>query len=146
MKYVGGNWGGNLYTPNNGLSGLGAYNITIVFTTANITYTKLAYASSGSSISGDKYHFERSTDTTQHFTHDSANNAKTDDYNDGTQQTIRVSANFTSNTTTACRAGGTCSNPETVGNFTRGDYIAISPGLMSNNTFNITTIEIWRTA
>jgi hypothetical protein len=56
-----------------------------------------------------------------------------------------VSANFTSNTTKACRAGGSCSNSETVGSFTRGDYFAISPGVMGPQKLNITAIEVWRT-
>jgi len=105
----------------------------------------LAYSSSGSSISGDKYHFEGLTDTTQDFKHDSAGYSSTDAYTDGTQQTIKLSANFTSNTTQACRSGGTCTNSESVGSFTRGDYIAITPGVMSGNDLNITTIEVWRT-
>jgi hypothetical protein len=145
LRYNGADWGGNLYSPNLGLSGYVAYNITIVFTSGNITYTKLAYSSSGSSISGDKYHFEGLTDTTQDFKHDSAGYSSTDAYTDGTQQTIKLSANFTSNTTQACRSGGTCTNSESVGSFTRGDYIAITPGVMSGNDLNITTIEVWRT-
>jgi hypothetical protein len=145
IKYTGGDWGGNLYSPNLSLSTIPAYNITLVFTSGNITYVKFAYASSGTSISGDKYHLERSTDTTQHFKHDSASYSSTDDYNNGAQQTIMVSANFTSNTTKACRAGGSCSNSETVGSFTRGDYIAISPGVMGTQKLNITAIEVWRT-
>ena len=100
---------------------------------------------SGTSISGDKYHFERVTDTTQHFKHDSAGYSSTDDYTDGTWQTMRVSANFTPNTTQACRDGGTCTNSESVGSFTRGDYLAITPGVMGGKDLNITTIEVWRT-
>lgn len=145
LRYTGSAWGGNLYSPNLSLSTFNAYNITIVFTSGNITYTKLAYASYGTSINGDKYHFERVTDMTQHFKHDGDSYSSTDDYNDGTQQTIRISANFTSNTTKACRAGGTCAGSESVGSFTRGDYIAITPGVMSSNSLNITAIEVWRT-
>lgn len=145
LRYNGSDWGGNLYSPNLSLTQYPAYNITIVFTTGNITYTKLAYASSGTSITGDKYHFERSTDTTQHFKHDSAGYSGTDDYNDGTTQTVRISANFTQNGTRACRTGGSCSNNESTGAFNRGDYISITPGVHLGKDLNITTIEVWRT-
>ena len=90
-------------------------NYTLVFTSGNITNTKFAYLTSCSSITGDKYHFERSNDSQQHFKHDSGNFTNTSNYNDGTQQTVRVSANLTSNQTKACHVGGSCSNTEGVG-------------------------------
>jgi hypothetical protein len=147
LTYNGSNFGGNLFSPNDSLTNYtNGYNITIVFTTGNITNTKLHFASSGSSLTGDKYNFERQNDTHQHFTHDSLTFPKTDNYADGTQQTMRISVNKTGNTTRACREGGTCSNTDGIGSTSFGDYLAIAPGTMNGkNTLNITTIEIWQT-
>jgi len=60
-------------------------------------------------------------------------------------KSINISVNLSSNTTKACRSGGTCTSSENMGTYTRGDYFGVVPGAMSGKEFNITAIEVWRT-
>jgi hypothetical protein len=148
LVYNGSDFGGNLFSPNDSLSNwTNGYNITIVFTSGNITNTKLYFTSSCTSLTGDKYNFERQNDTHQHFKHDNVGFSNTSNYADGIQQTILASVNITGNATKACHVGGSCSNSEGLGSNTYGDCLAIAPGSMmgGKQNLNVTTIEIWRT-
>ncbi len=147
ITYNGSDFGSNMFSANASLrSYTNGYNITLVFTTANITNTKFYFASGGSSTSGDKYHFERVNETHQHLKHDSVSFSNTSNYAINSQGTILISVNASGNTTRACRVGGGCSNTEGIGSSSFGDFIAISPGTMNGkNRLNITTIEVWRT-
>ncbi len=146
ITYNGSDFGSNMFSANASLrSYTNGYNITLVFTTANITNTKFYFASGGSSTSGDKYHFERFNETAQRFKHDSVGFSATDNYATNTQHTILISVNVTGNTTKACRVGGSCSSSEGIGSSSFGDFIAVAPGTMNGkNRLNITTIEVWR--
>ena len=143
--YNGTDFNGTLISPNDSLRSYpSGYNITIMFTTGDITNTKFYINSPGDSLVGDRYNMERANSTYQHFKHDGGGYSSTDDYLDGVWQTISIVVNLTSNTTRACHVGGSCTNIENMSTYTPGDYFGIIPGTVSGHTINITRIEVWR--
>lgn len=144
IRYNGTDYQGNLVTPNLSLRGqTNGYNITIVFTSTNISLFKLHYMTSSVSMLNAKYNFESQNSTHQAFKFDGGTYSSTGAYDPRTSNvTIDIFVNVTANTTKACRRGGGCTISEAAGITTLADYIGISSGNTNSGLYHLNISQI----
>lgn len=148
ITYNGSDYGGNLVTPNLGLSSYtNGYNISITTATGNISLFKLHYMTGASSLDNAKYNFERENTTHQHLKYDGGSFSQTDNYAFGSNITHNIYVNVSQNVTRACRVSGSCTSVELQAVSTLANYIAIQSAdtLSGTQRFNLTQLIVYNT-
>lgn len=150
LKYNGTNFQGNLFTPNLSLSQYtNGYNISVTFTSGNISLFKYHYMTRLNSLDNAKFNQESENSTHQHFKFDGGGFSQTDNYDPRTTNiTIDIFVNVTGNTTKACRRGGSCTSSEGAQISVLGDYFGIQGAETSSGIYglNISNIVIYNLA